>query len=321
MIELYITNLWNNQTYSPIVTEGITWTTERQGVPGKLTFTVIKDGIIDFHEGNPVRFTVNGTNLFFGFVFKKSRDKSHHIEVTAYDQLRYLVNKDTLQYRNKTASDVIRMIAAEYRLELGTIEQTGHVIAECTEQNKSLFDIVYNALDAELLNRGIMYVFYDDFGRLTLKTLDSMKLDLLIDEETGENFDYSTSIDDETYNRVKLTYHNKDTGILDIYHVQDGNNINNWGILQFHDSLQEGENGELKANAILSLYNQKTRKLKIHGAFGDVRVRAGSLIGVKLGLGDINTQNYMLVEKVEHTFDNDLHQMNLTLRGVGGYAG
>ena len=57
-----------------------------------------------------------------------------------------------------------------------------------------------------------MYVLYDDFGKLCLKNLERMKVGLVIDEETGENFDYESSIDSDTYNQIKLTYDNSDTG-------------------------------------------------------------------------------------------------------------
>jgi len=59
----------------------------------------------------------------------------------------------------------------------------------------------------------------------------------------------------------------------------------------------------------------KTRKLRIMGAFGDVRVRAGCLIPVVLNLGDIKVANLMLVEKCAHVFKESEHTMNLTLRG------
>ena len=40
-----------------------------KGVQGKLTFKVVKDAILNFTEGDAVRFRVNGANVFFGFVF------------------------------------------------------------------------------------------------------------------------------------------------------------------------------------------------------------------------------------------------------------
>lgn len=311
--ELIIEN--RDKLYVPIVQEGVTWTTERRGSPGKLTFTVIKDDVIDFTEGNPVRFTVDCQNVFYGFVFTKKRDKKHHISVTAFDQLRYLKNKETYNIKNKTASDIVKMIAGDFSLQTGDIDQTEFVIASQPEDNTALMDIIYSALDKELANKKQMYVLYDDCGKLTLKSIENMKLDLLIDEETGENFDYSTSIDDSTYNRVKLTFENEKTGKRDVYVVQDGGHITDWGLLQYVDKLKAGENGEAKAEALLELYNAKTRKLKVSKAFGDPRVRAGCLIPVMLGLGDMNALSYMLVEKVTHTFYGSDHRMDLTLRG------
>ena len=46
-----------------------------------------------------------------------------------------------------------------------------------------------------------------------------------------------------------------------------------------------------------------------------MRVRGGSLVAVKLGLGDMNLQSFMLVEKAVHTFKADEHTMDLVLAG------
>ena len=312
-VELMIQH--GDQVFIPIVQEGITWSTERKGCPGQLQFNVIKDEIINFQEGDAVRLRVNGVNVFYGFVFKKKRDKEHIISVTAYDQLRYLKNKDTYVYENKTAGELIQMIAEDFHMQTGFIEDTGFKIASRVEENTSLFDMIQNALDLTLQNKSTMYVMYDDFGKITLKSLDSMIVDLLIDEESGENFDYSTSIDEQTYNKIKLTYDNKKTGTREVYVVQDSNNINTWGVLQHFDTLQDGENGTAKAHALLSLYNKKTRNLSIKNVFGDVRVRAGSMVVVMLYLGDMTVKNLMLVEKCKHEFKENQHFMDLTLKG------
>lgn len=312
-VELLIQH--ENQIYEPVVEEGITWSTERKNAPGQLTFKVVKDDIINFTEGDAVRMKVNGTGVFYGFVFKKKRDKSNIITVTAYDQLRYLKNKDTYVYTNKTASEFISMIAADFQMNVGTIEDTQFKIASRVESNTSLFDMIGNALDLTLQNMKYMYVLYDDFGKLTLKGLDEMRLNLLIDEETGENFDYESSIDSNTYNRVKLTFDNDNTGTREVYIAQSGENINQWGVLQYYNTLKEGENGQAKADALLELYNTKTRTLSIKDALGDVRVRAGSMLVVMLNLGDINVKNLMLVEKCRHEFKESQHLMTLTLRG------
>lgn len=318
--ELLISDPSGTKAYSPIVEEGIEWSTERRSTPGKLTFNLVKDSTIDFQEGAAVRLQVDGTPVFFGFVFAKKRDKDQIIQVTAYDQLRYLKNKDTYVYENKTASQLIQMIAADFSLNTGKLEDTGFVIASRVEDNTSLFDMIENALDLTLQNNKEMFVLYDDFGRLTLKNISSMYVGkpgayLMVDEETGENFEYTSSIDNDTYNKVKLTYDNEETGKREVYIAQDGGHMNAWGVLQYFDTLQKGENGQAKADALLKLYNSKTRNLQITKAMGDTRVRAGSMVVINLDLGDIKVKNFMLVEKVKHTFQLDEHFMDLTLRG------
>ena len=164
--ELFIAGENGLEIYIPAVEEGIEWSTERWGVPGKLTFNVISDHILNFSEGSAVQLRVDGAKVFFGFVFTQKRDKENRISVTAYDQLRYLKNKDTYMYENQTASEVIRMIAADFALNVGEIEDTGYVIAERSEMDTSLFDIIQNALDITLVNTKQMFVLYDDFGKL-----------------------------------------------------------------------------------------------------------------------------------------------------------
>lgn len=311
--ELLIQN--GTKVYSPAVEEGIEWTTERSGAPGKLTFKVLLDDVLDISEGNAVRFKWNDNDVFYGFIFSKKRDKEKAYTITAYDQLRYLKNKETYVYENKTAGEVVQMICDDFAMQTGEIEDTGYVIPSRVEDNQTLFDIIINALDQTLTNTGDMYVMYDDFGKVALKGLGSMAIPLLIDEETGQNFDYESSIDEQTYNKIKLIYDNEKTGQRDVYIAQDSGNMNEWGILQYYDTLSEGEDGKAKADALLSLYDQKTRKLTIQDAFGDCRVRAGSLVGVILDLGDVKLQNYMLVETCRHTFKLDEHTMELKLRG------
>lgn len=312
-VELLIQN--GSKVYIPITEEGITWVTERKGSPGELKFNVVTDGIINFTEGNAVRMKVDEKNIFYGFVFTKKRDKEGIISVTAYDQLRYFKNKDTYVYTNKTAGEFIKMITADFAMQAGTIEDTGFKIASRVEENTTLFDMVQNTLDVTLQNKKEMYVMYDDFGKITLKNIASMQLNLVIDEETGENFSYTSSIDSATYNKVKLTYDNEETGKRDVYIAQDSNNMNNWGVLQYFETLQKGENGKVKADALLSLYNRKTRNLSISNAIGDTRVRAGSMVVVMLNLGDVKVKNLMLVEKCKHIFKESEHFMDLTLRG------
>lgn len=312
-INLLIQN--GDNTMIPVVEDGMQWLTERQGSPGELTFTVLKDAKLNFVEGNAVRLQVGNTGVFFGFVFKKKPNKDGTIEVTAYDQMRYLKNKDTYVYSNKRADEVIRMIAKDFGMNVGSLENTGYRIPSRIEDNVSLFDIILNAVDLTLQNNGRQYVFYDDFGKLTLKRIQSMAVNYLVDASTAEDFDYESSIDSDTYNRVKLIRENEEKGIREVFISQDSKNMNSWGVLQHFDKLEENENGKAKADALLKLYNHKNRRLSVQNALGDLRVRGGSMVVVALNLGDVVVSNMMLVEKCTHHFSKDEHFMDLTLRG------
>lgn len=109
-----------------------------------------------------------------------------------------------------TASGFVKALADDYSLNPGVLDDTGYVIESRVEENTSLFEMIANALDITLMNTGMMYVLYDDFGRLTLRSLEAMYVGdagayFVVDEETGENFEYTSSIDDSTYNKIKLT--------------------------------------------------------------------------------------------------------------------
>lgn len=305
----------DNTIYEPAVEEGIEWTLERQGSPGQLTFTVVQDETLKFQEGDAVKAWCGETSFFYGFVFTKKRGKDGLVSVTAYDQLRYLKNKDTYLYTNKTASQLLQMIASAVNLKTGNIENTGYVIAKRIEENTTYFDMLQNALDLTVINQKKLFVLYDDCGKLTLRNVVSLRLNVLIDAETGESYDYTTTIDSDVYNQIKLTRDNEDTGKKDVYLVKDSGNISQWGVLQYCDTLQDGEDGKTKAEALLKLYNRKKRNLTLSGVLGDIRVRAGSSLVVNLKLDDMEVNNYMVVERVKHIFKNNEHKMDLTLIG------
>lgn len=314
-IQLLIENPDTGKIYAPTVEEGIKWTTDRAGSAGSLEFAVVKDNVINFQEGNRVQLKVDGQGIFSGYVFKKKRNKDGLINVTAYDQLRYFKNKDTYIYTNKTASALLKTIAADFSLVTGDIEETGFNIPERAQENKTLFDIIQDAIDLTLINTKEMFVLYDDFGKLALKNIGNMRVPIVINEKEAQDFDYETSIDGETYNKIKLFYEDDDTKEMKIFTSKDDTNINRWGVLQYFDTIDSVENAQMTADQLLELYNNKGRSLSINGVFGDLRVRAGSQVPVFLNLGDIETNNYLIVEKCTHKFNQNEHTMDLELKG------
>lgn len=288
---------------------------ERDSTPGKFTFTAKVEKGFSIGEGNEVLVTVDGKKFFYGFVFTKEVKKDGMASYTVYDQLRYLKNKETIVYKKKTAGELIRILAKRFNLRCGTLADTGWR-RSAIEDNTTLFDIIQNALDDTLIIKGKIYVLYDEVGKLQLTDAAKMKVNTcLVDAETGQDYSYKTTIDSDVYNQIKLVYENKEKGTFDLYVTKDSKNIGKWGTLQYLDKIDNPDIGKLKSKALLKLYDKKKRTLTISGVIGNLNVRGGSLVPVMLDLGDITVANYMLVEKVTHTFKNREYTMDLVVSG------
>ena len=282
---------------------------------------MLKDTAPTFEEGAPVHLKIDGVPVFMGYVFTMETTKNSLLTVTAYDQIRYLKNKQFYKYTNKTATQFIQMIADDFHLKTGVLDDTGYVIGR-RRDDSSLLDQIETALDLTLANAKKMFVLYDDFGKLTLKNIANMKIpDFLVYDGNTEDFKYTSSIDKQTYNKIVLMYNDSEKGERTPCVASDEANMNKWGVLQYFDeSLTATENGKAKAEALLKLYNRKTKNLKLQGVVGNPNVRPGCLIPTLLDLGDVKLQNYMMVEEVTHHLYPDEHSMDLTLVGGGFIA-
>ena len=126
--------------FTPPIVDDVKIEWERTGTPGKLTFKTVKivDSEMWFQEGDPVCFRYDDAPIFMGYVFTKKRDREQIIEVVCYDQLRYLKNKFTYVFEKKTASQIIKALCDDLKIQCGTVEDTKYVIPTLAEENKSV---------------------------------------------------------------------------------------------------------------------------------------------------------------------------------------
>lgn len=327
-IKLFVINKNIQYDLSYLCTDEITVSTELEGSAAKLTFNVAKnttDYDFSFVEGNNVRLIVDGFNMFNGYIFTKSRDKDNIIQVTAYDQTIYLKNKETYKFEYKTATEIINYICKVFKLKVGTLEDTKYVIETRTEENTELFDMILNAIDLTTVYTGKKFIFYDDFGELTLKSLENMKLPLMLvsDDVNLTDFSFKTDIKDDTYNKIKLYIDNENTGKRDIYIYEDSSTQVKWGILQYYEKVPdfytETQIEEL-AKQILKLKNRKKQSLSIEciaTGNGEISIRGGNSILVKIdNLGEINVNAWYVVERCTHSFSENKHTISIELADI-----
>lgn len=301
-------------------TQKVTYTTNRTGSPGTLKFTVNASGI-SFVEGDAVRFSVDGQVVFLGWVFTKSRDRYAVIDVTCYDQLRYLKASASYCFVGRTAGDIIREIAQDFQLTVGALDDTGYAIPTLVKEDKSCLDIISAASQDTLLATGKLYTFFDDAGALSLREAGSMVARGVVGEGSLLlDYTYKTDIDEHTYNSIKLVRPNEATGRGDVFQVVDSGNIARWGLLQLYQTVDEALNNAqtaAKAKSMLSYYNRRWRTLKV-SALGLNGVRAGQMLMMDVpNLGDIHLFGLVLLEKVTHTYEHDAHTMDFEVRELG----
>ena len=305
--------IWNASN----ATTNITYETNRTGSPGTLKFTVLKSGTLSFVEGDVVRFSVDGKLIFFGWVFTKSKDRWGNIDVTCYDRMRYLKANASYSFYGQSAGDIIKQIAEDFQLETADIADTGFAIPSLIETDQSCLDIIQGVVEQTLLNTGKLYVFYDNGDGLCLQLAEDMKSNIMIgDKSLVLDYTYKTDIDEQTYNSVKIAMANEETGKADVYVARDTDNIARWGLLQLYQKVDNDSNSaqlKAQAEATLSYYNRRLRTLKV-SSLGVLGLRAGQMILMQIdNLGDINLNQWLLIEKITHTFENDKHTMDIEL--------
>lgn len=296
-------------------TQSATWTTNRTGSPGTFKFTVNKAGDLSYTEGDIVRFSVDGQLMFYGWVFTKSKNRWGEIETTCYDRLRYLKASASYAFYGQKSGDIIKQIAEDFQLDVSSLADTGYAIPSLIEQEQTCLDIIDGAIQQTLLNTGDIYVFYDDGNGLALRRPEDMISNVMIGEKSLlTDYTYKTDIDSETYNSVKLARPNEETGRADVVIAEDSDHIGQWGLLQLYQTVDGDVNdAQMKAQAEASLtyYNRRMRTLKF-SSLGVPGLRAGQMIYMRVpGLGDLNLDQYVLLEKVEHTWQNDTHTMEI----------
>ena len=295
--------------------ESCEWVTNRTGQPGKFTFTYLKDKDVTFTEGDVVRFSVDGQVQFYGWVFTRSETRWGEVSVTCYDRLRYLKANASYAFYAQSAGDILRQIAGDLQLDVGTVEDTGYKLPSLVEQDQTCLDILQTAIEQTLLNTGRIFVLYDDGQGLALQEAANMMSDVVIgDRSLLTDYTYTTDIDKQTYNSIKLVRPNEETGRADVYIQEDSGTIGQWGLLQLYQKVDGDANeAQIKAQAAATLeyYNRVLKTLKI-SSLGVPGLHAGQMILVKAdGMGDTGVSQYVMLERVSHRWENGVHTMDL----------
>lgn len=319
-IKLLLQHGSNIYDATPILEGSVEWYASIMGKAGKLKFKVIRDGIVNFVEGDKVSLYVDTILRFSGFVMTKERTSEQIISVTAYDQMFYLArNKATYVFLNKGVKEIIQTIAADYGLQVGEITNSGWRIPQRIEEGETLMDIILSALEICGQATGKEYFLFDKAGWLTVKERKEMEADAVLQCDGGIiEYTYKTDISQDTYNAVRLYHAGRKETERKAWEVEKADKVKKWGRLQYYKRVPYTMNSvQLKelAESILKEKCRVVKKLTIENINGDMMLYAGNSIWLEIpGLAEISLKGKALIESCTHIFADGEHRMQLDIR-------
>lgn len=319
-MEVLIDN--RNGTVWDMPVSSVEWKTGRIGKVGTLDAKLVIAEPLKYpvNSGDIIRVMDGKEKVFYGYVFEFGYKKDAAFSVKAYDQLKYLMFNDTFVFSSTTATAAIMKIVKDAKLKVGVFEDTAYKVPAIVEDDKKALDVATKFLDSTLIATNRNFVLFDNFGAIDLRNINNMKIaadDFYIGEDSLLfDFDYKKSIDQETYNRIKLVHDNKKTGKREVYIAQDSVNIAKWGRLQDFQKVDENMTEvQIKdlLGRLIKLRNRETKTLSVD-CLGNWKVRAGCF--VMIYIEKIGIKQYFMVDECSHKWDSGVHTMSLTLKVI-----
>lgn len=208
-------------------------------------------------EGDTVRLE-GEQGIFCGYIFR-IEDDGNLYRILCYDQLKYLLYKDTRQFLNMTADAILWDFIREKALQPGNIAATGSTIPSLLFENQTLFSMISDALDETFRISGNRFLFFDEFGKLTLRQIGTDPCDILL---CGQNqltgWLRTSDIDGETFTHFKLLQEDGRSGFRRIVEADNPEQRQKWGTLQYFERVDHTWN-EAQLNARLQSLRQNYR--------------------------------------------------------------
>ena len=265
---------------------------------------------IDVADGNQCVFLVDGKERFRGILMNQNQGDNKQLKFKAYDNGIYLANnKDTFVYKNKTADQVFSDVCSRFGIPTGEVAKCSYKIPEFTKSKTTGQDAVLDALSLDYKATGTRHFISSDKGKLSLFQRKDQVISFVVDGDANlYGYSYTKSIE-SIKTRVKMIS-KEGTTLAEKSNSSLEQKIGIFQEIQQPDeSLTKAQVKDLVGSVLDTLDDpEETLTLNI---LGDPDVISGKAILVKIPHLDISRAYY--VDSDDHTFEDNMHTMSLTL--------
>lgn len=306
---------------------------------GILSFETLHKDCQKFVEGDRVRIKLDGRCAFCGYIFTRSATDENTMSFIVFDFLRYF--KSPLTYMKSQLMDTsnklglsiggyFSKVCSDLKLPFKIIENSNIPLTTRTFDIKTAFNIMDYAINQTLINspegrKEYYTVYHEPFieddkndeqlkktgGNLVLRLKSKLTTDLIIgDESLLKDYNYSSTIDSQTFTRVIVYKDNKTflskkgktlktgkkTGTRTIISYPDINNLKEqetknaiknegkWGFLPYYYKAEDNYTSaqmKMVAKQMHSLFNRPTENITLN-CYGAIGMRAGYLVPIAI---------------------------------------
>ena len=297
----------------------VTW--NLHGAAGRLEIECMDKELPPLEPGDKLSLSKDGKVIFAGYLFRISRDQEGTARCLAYDQLRYLQNRDTYAFTAMTAAEMLRKMAVDFGISTGNIEDTRHRIPALILEDRTLMDMMGEALRQTHQATGQTFALFDDAGKLSLR--DTAKLRTAVDLGSAhftKTFQHTLDIDKSAAS-VKLIYHDLRRKVSLEATETDTEKTRLWGGLQYFERMHGDWNSARLREQAASLLRQKAapgQSIKLTALGTEALLRAGSGIRLRFPELPVYDRTYFTIDRITHRFEEEQHWMDLEICLEGG---
>jgi hypothetical protein len=284
--------------FTSLVWSGSKYNAARQldiSYPSSLPFNI--------NQGNTVKLFDGDTELFSGYLFRKSRShQSDEISLLAYEPMIYVLKSSgSYNFKSTTLGNVLTKVSADLGIPLGPIVDSSTKITLEPQLSQNCYEVIIEACREAKKKTSKIY----------LPKIIGDKLSLVAAGEVVKNLVLANSVNllDSTYSETIENVINKVIIVDDkgkrIGQVT-GEGLNTWGTFQ---DVYEKEKKKNATDEAKKLLHGLDREASVE-ALGDVRCISGKAITIK---DPSNFKGLFYIDEDTHRWENGDYTMSLTL--------